>query len=183
THARWSEYLNRRVNELLPALGPRYRGFEVTDDLEYSLVVQGERLPRERLEQVLSAGTLDQLRLAVRIAICEFLSRGEKSVPIVLDDPFATADDERAEAGLRFLAEAAVPRHQVLVFTCHRERLVAMAARRPEWFEEKVHRIDMPLDPLAVAAVASVGWTTEKGRDDDGAAGSANLQGGVQLPL
>ena len=184
THAVWSEFISRRVNELLPALGPQYRGFAVADDLEYSLVVEGQRLPRESLEQVLSAGTLDQLRLAVRLAICEFLSRGDKPVPIVLDDPFATADDERAEAGLRFLADAAVPRHQVLVFTCHRERLVALAARRPEWFEEKVHRIDLPLDPMAVPAAAVTPWTSESGHgedggDEDGAAASARLSGGV----
>jgi energy-coupling factor transporter ATP-binding protein EcfA2 len=150
THAVWSDFLTFRVNELLPALGPAYKGFQVTDDLEYSLLVEGQRLGREKLDQVLSAGTRDQLALAIRLAVCEFLARGGKPVPIILDDPFASADDERAEAGLRFLANGVAPRHQVIVLTCHRERLASTWARQPEWFGETVHRIGMPLDTAAI---------------------------------
>lgn len=157
THAVWSDFLTRRVNELLPALGPEYRGFQVTDELDYSLVVQGQRLGKEKLDQVLSAGTRDQLGLALRLAVCEFLARGGKPVPIILDDPFATADDERAEAGLRFLVKAVAPRHQVIILSCHRERLAATWARQPEWFAQNVHRIAMPLDTAAIETRAETG--------------------------
>lgn len=155
THALWSEYLTRRVNEFLPALGPGLGGFQVSDDLEYSLAIEGQRFSRDKLDQILSAGTRDQLALAIRVAICEFLTRGGKPVPLVLDDPFATADDERAEAGLRFLADAVASRHQVIVLTCHRERLAAAGARQPEWFAERVHRIELPLEPATLGLRAA----------------------------
>jgi hypothetical protein len=143
-NARWAEFVAGRVNELLPALGPDYRGFELTDKLDYSLVLAGQRLERERLDQVLSAGARDQLGLAVRLAICEFLSRGGEPLPLVLDDPFATSDDGRAEAGLRFLAGTVAAQHQVIVLTCHRGRLAAQRARDTRWFDERVHLVELP---------------------------------------
>ena len=142
TNSRWSEYLSRRVNELLPKLGPEYRGFLVTDDLDYSLELGGQRLEREKLDQALSAGARDQLRLALRLAVCEFLSRGDHKLPLVFDDPFAQADDARAEAGLRFLADRFANEHQMIVLTCHRARAEELKRQDPLWFAEHVHWID-----------------------------------------
>ena len=67
---------------------------------------------------LLSAGALDQLYLAVRLAICDLVLPPEKSVPIVLDDALASFDDARCAAALRYLKEAAKER-QILLFTCH----------------------------------------------------------------
>jgi uncharacterized protein YhaN len=143
TNSRWSEFVAHRMGTLLPALGPQYGRFLVTDDLDFSLEVQGQRLEREKLEQVLSAGARDQLRLALRLAVCEFLSRGDQKLPLVLDDPFATSDDERAEAGLRFLADRLIGDHQILLLTCHRSRAEEMRRRDPLWFAERVHWIEL----------------------------------------
>ena len=145
THAMWSEFLSRRVGELLSELGPSYRGFEVTDTLEYSLVVEGQRWNRTELEQVLSAGALDQLALALRVAVCEYLSRGGEPLPLLLDDPYATGDDSRAENGLRFLSRSVRDQHQILLMTCHRLRIEETRRNDPEWFEEHVRLIEMPL--------------------------------------
>lgn len=68
--------------------------------------------------RLLSAGALDQLYLAVRLAICELVLPPEKQVPIVLDDALANFDDSRCAAALQFLKEAAGNR-QILLFTCH----------------------------------------------------------------
>ena len=149
TNSRWSEYLSRRVNELLPKLGPEYRGFLVTDDLDYSLEVGGQRLEREKLDQALSAGARDQLRLALRLAVCEFLSRGDQKLPLVFDDPFAQADDTRAEAGLRFLADRFSDEHQMILLTCHRARAEELKRKDPVWFAEHVHWIDFAPDAEA----------------------------------
>ena len=143
TNSRWSEFVAHRMGTLLPALGPQYGRFMVTDDLDFSLEVEGQRLEREKLEQVLSAGARDQLRLALRIAVCEFLSRGDQKLPLVLDDPFATSDDERAEAGMRFLADRLIGEHQILLLTCHRGRAEEIRRRDPVWFAERVHWIDL----------------------------------------
>ena len=52
----------------------------------------------------------------------EYLSRGREPIPLLIDDAFATSDDERARAGMRLLIERLAPRHQVVVVTCHRRR-------------------------------------------------------------
>lgn len=67
---------------------------------------------------LLSAGALDQLYLAVRLAICELVLPPEKQVPIVLGRRPGHFDDSRCAAALQFLKEAAGNR-QILLFTCH----------------------------------------------------------------
>lgn len=77
----------------------------------------------------LSGGTVDQLYLALRLAICELLI---PEAPIVLDDALVFFDDKRAELALRTLRELADSR-QVLIFTCQsRERQILdrLAAER-----------------------------------------------------
>ena len=66
----------------------------------------------------LSVGTVDQVYLALRLAMCRLLlSEGEKS-PVVLDDALANFDEKRALSALRLLKEIAAER-QILLFTCH----------------------------------------------------------------
>ena len=73
-------------------------------------------LPRRSL--ALSRGTVDQLYLAVRLAICELVLPPEKQVPIVLDDALANFDDGRCALALEALARLGEER-QILLFTCH----------------------------------------------------------------
>ena len=71
--------------------------------------------------QLLSLGTLDQLYLAVRLAICESALPADDPPPIVLDDALVRFDDERCRAALELLLEESKSR-QILLFTCqHRE--------------------------------------------------------------
>ncbi|MHB0912031.1 MAG: ATP-binding protein [Armatimonadota bacterium] len=65
--------------------------------------------------QALSAGTLDQLYLSLRISCTELLSAGRK-LPLFLDDPFASFDRPRLERVLELLSATARER-QVLLFT------------------------------------------------------------------
>ncbi|MBQ3055714.1 MAG: AAA family ATPase [Oscillospiraceae bacterium] len=67
----------------------------------------------------LSRGTLDELYLCLRLAICETVLDGEESVPLVLDDVFAFCDDERLVRMLSYLKELAQKR-QIILFTCHK---------------------------------------------------------------
>ena len=67
---------------------------------------------------LLSAGTVDQLYLAVRLAICELVLPQPNGAPIILDDALANFDDGRCAAALRWLRQAARTR-QILLFTCH----------------------------------------------------------------
>ncbi|MEA1648789.1 AAA family ATPase [Nitrospirillum sp. BR 11164] len=66
----------------------------------------------------MSEGTADQLFLALRLAAVEQSIAAGVRLPFLADDLFVNFDDERAEAGLRVLAELAAST-QVLFFTHH----------------------------------------------------------------
>lgn len=73
-------------------------------------------LPRRALS--LSRGTVDQLYLAVRLAVCDLAPAAGRSGSSVLDDALADFDDGRMALALETLEEYARGR-QVLLFTCH----------------------------------------------------------------
>lgn len=64
----------------------------------------------------LSMGTVDQLYLAIRFALLEFLATREGS-PFVLDDALVNSDPERRSAALRLLHEISEER-QVIMLSC-----------------------------------------------------------------
>jgi uncharacterized protein YhaN len=143
THARWSESLSGRVDELLTRFGLVHQSFQISDRLELSLALGGERLTQVRLDQALSAGARDQVGLALRLAICEYLARGGEKLPLVLDDPLASSDEDRSLRLLRTLSEAVRSGHQVVLLSCHRAKLEAARAADPAWFADSVALIDL----------------------------------------
>lgn len=66
--------------------------------------------------QDLSAGTVDQLYLAIRFALLEFLSSRD-GAPFILDDPLANSDPSRRSAALALLHEISETR-QVIMLSC-----------------------------------------------------------------
>ena len=114
---RFSPALGRRAAEIFAQLTDGcYRGVVLDRSFHLSAEPAGDTVFRDAA--LLSAGTLDQLYLAVRLAICQLVLPPEKQVPIVLDDALANFDDSRCASALRFLKEAARDR-QILLFTCH----------------------------------------------------------------
>jgi DNA repair exonuclease SbcCD ATPase subunit len=114
---RFSPALGRRTAEIFSALtGGRYHA--VTLDRAFRLAAEpsGDPIPRDA--QFLSAGALDQLYLAVRLAICELVLPPEEPVPIILDDALTNFDDERCVLALQWLRREAAHR-QILLFSCH----------------------------------------------------------------
>ena len=143
THRRWADYLNRRVAEILASMGTQISELRFGEDLDFSLKFRnGQPSARTRALLQLSTGSRDQLYLALRLAISEFLSRGVVPVPLLVDDAFATSDDERARIGMRLLLEHVSKQHQVIFVTCHRQRCVSFAEREPELYAERVHWLD-----------------------------------------
>jgi uncharacterized protein YhaN len=63
----------------------------------------------------LSAGTMDQLFLALRLAAANLLL--DKNMPIILDDSLSLYDETRCRSTLEMLAKG---NRQVLLFTCHK---------------------------------------------------------------
>ena len=69
-----------------------------------------------------SDGTVDQLYLALRLAVAEELT---PTAPLILDDALVRFDDTRLAAALALLAQTAEEK-QVILFTCQsRERNIS----------------------------------------------------------
>jgi hypothetical protein len=91
-----------------------YTGLHI--DAENNVLLAVEPRGHKKLTQ-LSAGTRDQIWLALRLAAIVEAAR-ETPFPLILDDIFVHFDDERSSAALRLLIE--VSEHvQVIAFTHH----------------------------------------------------------------
>lgn len=144
THKRWAEFLTRRVGELLAGMGSQLENVRFGDDLDFSLGLPGgQRLTRGKALLQLSSGARDQLHLAVRLGLSEFLSKPGDPLPLLCDDVFANSDDERARAGMRLLVEQLAREHQVIVMTCHRHRHEHLASLDPDVWAAGVQWLEL----------------------------------------
>lgn len=98
-------------------------------DREFHLSAESGSDPTRRSVQLLSAGTADQLYLAVRLAICEMILPPEQNPPLILDDALLTFDDARLSTTLDYLTRLGAQR-QILLFTCQ-GREAALLRGRP----------------------------------------------------
>lgn len=108
--------VEKRAGEIFEYLTGEHFKIVRIEDAEMSLKVaeNDASLARNILE--LSGGTLDELYLAVRLALCEALLTND--VPILLDDALVNFDDLRAQRALKFLQKLANDR-QIMVLSCH----------------------------------------------------------------
>lgn len=132
TLVNWTSALNEKVAEILPGLNTPYSDLQFSEAFEISVYSQdhGRRLAPSEV-MCLSKGARDQLSLAVRVAISEFVASHVGNLPIVLDEPFAHWDDSRFVEGMKFLVSLA-KRHQVLLLSCHKWRYEELERRHPE---------------------------------------------------
>lgn len=118
---RFSPALGKRAGELFARLTDgRYDAVALDKELSAAVHAGGDTQTRE--SGFISAGALDQLYLALRLAICELALPETDPCPLVLDDALVNFDEKRLAAALKLLRELAEKR-QILLFTCHgRER-------------------------------------------------------------
>ena len=118
---RFAPQIVKRAKELMAQLTcGRYDKLGLKEDLTITAGAGEEDVVRDILWR--SDGTVDQLYLALRLAVAEALA---PDAPLVLDDALVRFDDVRLKAALRVLKECADGR-QVLIFTCHsREKALA----------------------------------------------------------
>ena len=107
-------YLKRDLNEKASAIlceitDGKYQKIVADEQLHIFLLTKENRIG---LHQV-SRGTVEQIYLALRMAVGELLC--EEEMPVILDDTFAYYDERRMEQTLRWLKEN---KKQVLLFTC-----------------------------------------------------------------
>jgi len=145
-HGRWAEELNRSTSRLLERIAPTLSDLKFDSRLHFGVWHESVTMPLSSREPgpILSAGTWDQLYLAVRLGIADFIAQRSSGGLLLLDDPFAHFDDARFRSAMRVLAEMAGDRHQVVIFSCQRQRFEWLRSQDPEWFDAHVatRRID-----------------------------------------
>ena len=108
--------LEKKTLEIFSKLtSGRYTSLTVSKNLDIKAENSSDFGMREL--EYLSSGTVDQAYLSLRLALSSLMA-GEETMPIMLDDPFAQYDDERAKKALAFLSEYSKDT-QTIMFTCH----------------------------------------------------------------
>lgn len=110
---RFAPRITQQAKELFAQLtAGRYDRLTLGEDLRMQASAQGEDTLRSA--QWRSDGTIDQLYLALRLAVVRELS---PAAPMILDDALVRFDDTRLKAALNILSDEAENR-QILLFTC-----------------------------------------------------------------
>jgi recombinational DNA repair ATPase RecF len=91
----------------------------------------------EELTSRLSLGAQRQLALALRAAVAKALG-DDAAPPMLLDEPLAELDDERALDCLNFL-QVLTARHQVVIATCHRVQYEWLAGQS----KAEIHQVTL----------------------------------------
>ena len=110
---RFAPRITQSAQKILERMtGGRYHS--VTMGADFSLQAGADR--EETLHDLIwrSDGTVDQLYLALRLAVAEELT---PRIPLILDDVLVRFDDERMRSAVEILRELAQNR-QVILFTC-----------------------------------------------------------------
>lgn len=126
-HDSFGNQLNQAVSKVISEVtGQKYNDLKVDEKLEVKVGWNGNFVLLDRL----SAGTIDQVYLALRIAVADLLL-GKEEIPLLLDDSFALYDDSRVRAALSMIAQ----RKQIILFTCHkREQMLLQELGLPYHF-------------------------------------------------
>lgn len=121
------EASDRVQKKYLPVMNKVFSNifYELTNK-KYSDIRTGENLcimlsdPKNEIivpASILSNGTLDQMYLALRIAISETVLKINESLPFIMDEPFSQYDDERTDNAMKCIYDIS-KKQQVIFFTC-----------------------------------------------------------------
>ena len=120
---RFAPRIVRRAQELLAAMTQgRYERLTLGEDFSLQAAAEQEDVLHDALWR--SAGTVDQLYLALRLAVAEALT---PEAPLVLDDALARFDEDRMKSALHILQEEAKTK-QVILFSCQKREQDAVKA-------------------------------------------------------
>ena len=116
--SRFSPELGRVAAEYMSFVtGGRYEGVLLNRDFSAMTKTTDDAIARR--SEYLSAGTIDLLYLAVRLAVCELALPEGETCPLIIDDALVNMDETRYEQAVKLLGEIAKQR-QVILFTCRR---------------------------------------------------------------
>jgi len=110
---RFAPRITKRAQKMLSAMtGGRYHSVTMSDDFSLRASAGEEETLRDAIWR--SDGTMDQLYLALRLAVAEELT---PKAPLILDDVLVRFDDKRMAAAVELLQAMAEGR-QIILFTC-----------------------------------------------------------------
>ena len=114
-----SDELNAEISKWISVLtNGTYDSARMSTDGRLFVLAQN----REVMPEALSRGTLEQIYLALRLAVGSILTR-EEEMPIFLDEAFAMYDDARL---LRTLKALAGTGKQIFIFSCQKREMVIL---------------------------------------------------------
>ncbi len=106
-------HLNRSISNYIVALtNNKYNSLNVDNALNVTINYENKTIPLSKI----STGTMDQIYLALRLAISDIVCRGKENLPLLFDDCFAMYDNNRLESTLKYLD---CINTQIIIFTCH----------------------------------------------------------------
>lgn len=120
-------HLNKSVSNYIDALtNHKYNSLNVDNALNVTINYDGKVIDLDKI----STGTMDQVYLALRLAISDIVCTGRERLPLLFDDCFAMYDNGRLEATLKYMSSNIDS--QIIIFTCHtRERAFLSLNRIP----------------------------------------------------
>ena len=113
---RFSPELGRLAAQYMSEVtGGRYEDVLINRDFSARARTRDDAVARD--SEYLSAGTLDLMYLAVRLAVCELALPDGEPCPLIIDDALVNLDATRFQQAMELLKQIARDR-QVLLFTC-----------------------------------------------------------------
>ena len=113
---RFSPELGRLAAQYMSEVtGGRYEDVLINRDFSARARTKDDAVARD--SEYLSAGTLDLMYLAVRLAVCELALPDGEPCPLIIDDALVNLDATRFSQAMELLKQIARDR-QVLLFTC-----------------------------------------------------------------
>ena len=118
--SRFSPELGKLAAEYMSAVtGGRYLDVFINRDFTARTRTSGDSIARD--SEYLSAGTLDLMYLAVRLAVCELALPEGENCPLIIDDALVNLDETRLEQAMELLRQIARDR-QVILFSCRKPK-------------------------------------------------------------
>lgn len=129
-HTRVAPQLASQASAYLDQItGGAYDELLIDRDMQISVRIPERKTLNQDPERFLSKGTVDQIYLALRLAMIQTMSQKEERIPMLLDDPFANYDDARLGRAMKLLVRVAET-NQILLFTCRDDVVRAAKATK-----------------------------------------------------
>ncbi|MCK4967111.1 hypothetical protein KAS50_08770, partial [bacterium] len=138
SHSNWAGVLNTNVSSIIGKIASQYRDIKFDNDLSFTMKSgDDDRIySQKEVDYQLSSGVKDQIYLSIRLALAGYISKRGNEIPFIMDDPFITSDDDRFIRGMEFIAAEIGSRHQVIILTCHANRVLLI--KELDWFSKHV---------------------------------------------